>query len=289
MKGALLVAAAAVLWSTGGLIVRSLEVADGPTTVFWRSLTACVFLLLLVVVRERGGALRSFQRMGWPGLVVAACYAVASTALVVAFRLTSVANALVIMSSTPMLAAVLGWLLLGEKPSKATWGATLACVVGIAIMTSESYARGTLAGDGAAALIAIVQAIAGVTIRRFHAIQMAPAMCVSTAVTTLGAAAFASPLAVTAGDLALLTVFGAGQLGLGLALFSFGAPLIPVAQVALINVVEPILGPVWVWLFLGEQPGRGALFGGAIVLCALAVSLIADHRSARRPGTSPRT
>jgi drug/metabolite transporter (DMT)-like permease len=107
-------------------------------------------------------------------------------------------------------------------------------------------------------------------------------MCVSTAVTTLGSAAFASPLAVTAGDLALLTLFGAGQLGLGLALFSFGAPLIPVAQVALINVVEPILGPVWVWLFLGERPGAGAMIGGAIVLTALAVSFAADHR-ARRP------
>jgi drug/metabolite transporter (DMT)-like permease len=76
----------------------------------------------------------------------------------------------------------------------------------------------------------------------------------------------------------LLAFFGAGQLGLGFALFSFGAPLIPVAEAALLNVLEPIFGPFWVWLVLGEQPSRGAILGGIIVLAALAVHIRAVSR-----------
>ena len=82
----------------------------------------------------------------------------------------------------------------------------------------------------------------------------------------------------------LLTIFGAGQLGLGLAMFSVGVPLIPAAQAALLNVLEPILGPLWVWLALGERPSDVALLGGLIVLAALAVHTAADV--ARRRGAA---
>lgn len=269
----LLVSAAALLWSTGGLIVRSLEMADSWTTMFWRGVSATVFLLLFVIIRERGNTLRSFVTIGWPGVLVALCYAVASAALIIAFKLTSVANTLVIMSSAPFMAAVLGWIVLGERVRMVSWLAMLASCGGIALMVSDSAAKGSIAGDLVAGVIALMQAIAGVTIRRHRSVQMAPAMCVSTLLMTLAVAPLATPLAVTAKDFALLMFFGAGQLGLGLALFSVGAPLIPVVEVALLNVLEPIFGPLWVWLVLGEQPSRGALIGGGIVLTALAVHI----------------
>ncbi|MGH7123355.1 MAG: DMT family transporter, partial [Stellaceae bacterium] len=268
----------ALLWSTGGLIVRSLELADAWTTVFWRGIAACAFLLVFIVVRERHNIAAAFLRIGWPGVVVALCYASASIALVMAFRLTSVADTLVIMSSAPLLAAVLGWAVLGERVAPASWLAMLACVGGIGLMVSDSYASGSILGDLVAAVIALAQAIAGVTLRRHRSVQMAPAMCAATLLTSLVAAPFAMPTAVTAGDMTLLAFFGAGQLGLGFALFSFGAPLIPVAEAALLNVLEPIFGPFWVWLILDEHPSRGAIFGGIIVLAALAVHIRAVGR-----------
>lgn len=278
LRGALLVSAAALLWSTGGLIVRSLSLADAWTTVFWRGIAAGAFLLTFIVVRERGNAARAFLRIGWPGIVVALCYASASISLVMAFRLTSVADTLVIMSSAPLLAAVLGWAVLGERVATASWLAMLACVAGIGLMVSDSYASGSILGDLVAGVIALAQAIAGVTLRRHRDVQMAPAMCAATLLTSCVAAPFATPAAVTAGDMTLLAFFGAGQLGLGFALFSFGAPLIPVAEAALLNVLEPIFGPFWVWLVLGERPSRGAIFGGIVVLAALAVHIRAAAR-----------
>ena len=278
LRGALLVSAAALIWSTGGLIVRSLHSVDAWTTVFWRGIAACAFLLAFVAIRERGNTLRAFLRIGWPGVIVALCYASGSTALVMAFTLTTVADTLVIMSSAPLLAAVLGWAVLGEHVRVTSWLAMLACVAGIGLMVSDSQASGSILGDLVAGVIALGQAIAGVTLRRHRSMQMAPAMCGATLLTALAAAPLATPLTVTAGDMMLLTLFGAGQLGLGFALFSFGAPLIPVAEAALLGVLEPIFGPLWVWLLLGEVPSRGAVIGGIIVLSALAVHIRAVSR-----------
>lgn len=274
--GMVLVMTAALLWSTGGLIVRSLEMADGPTTVFWRSVTAFVFLTVFLLLWQGRQTWRSLVEIGWPGLIVATCYAVASTALIVALNLTSVANTLVIMSAAPFASAVLGRIVLGERVRVLSWVAIIASIGGITLMVSDSYAAGSIAGDLVAGVIALAQAIAVVTMRRSRAVPMAPAMCIATLLAALAVAPFAAPLAVTTNDMFLLTFFGAGQLGLGLALFSFGAPLIPVAEAALLNVLEPIFGPLWVWLVLGERPGQGALIGGAIVLGALAVHFIGD-------------
>ena len=83
-------------------------------------------------------------------------------------------------------------------------------------------------------------------------------------------------------DLALLALFGAAQLGLGLVLFMAGARLIPVAEASLIGVLESVLGPVWVWLALGETPAPATLLGGAIILTALVVHIALDQRGAAR-------
>jgi drug/metabolite transporter (DMT)-like permease len=103
-RGLLLVASASVVWSTGGLIVRLLD-TDSWTTIFWRSLTAAAFLLALLLWREGWRGLDGFRRMGVPGLVVGACFATASIALVVALSLTTVAKTLVILSASPLIAA----------------------------------------------------------------------------------------------------------------------------------------------------------------------------------------
>jgi drug/metabolite transporter (DMT)-like permease len=270
-----------LLWSTGGLVVRSLETADTWTTVFWRSATASTFLLLFILVRNGRGAPALLRGMGLPGLTVGLCYTSASILLIVSLSLTSVANTLVIVSSAPLLTALLGRAALGERVSFLSWLAIAASAGGIALMVSDSYARGSFAGDLAALGIAVAQAIAVVTMRRHRDIPMMPAMLVATSLATLIALPLAGTLAVSLHDLALLIFFGAGQLGLGLAMFSVGAPLVPAAQAALLNVLEPIFGPIWVWLALGERPSDAAILGGLIVLVALGVHTLTDLTTRR--------
>jgi drug/metabolite transporter (DMT)-like permease len=107
---------------------------------------------------------------------------------------------------------------------------------------------------------------------------MLPAAALAAALASLVTSFAARPGSADAGDLLLLALFGRGQLGFGMILFTTGARRIPVAEAALIAVLESVLGPVWVWLAIGENPGLPSLVGGAIVLAALAGHTLADLR-----------
>lgn len=281
--GLMLVALAAVIWSTGGLIVRLIDTADTWTIVFWRALFATLFLAAYVVWREGKQAPGLFAAMGRPGLVVAGCFALASTCLVVALSLTTVAHTLVIMSTAPFLAALLARPVLGERVRGRTWAAMAAALCGIAVMASDRGGNASLVGDLVAGLIAIALAIATVTIRRHREVRMTPATCLGAATAALVALPLASPLVVDGHDMALLVVFGAFQFGAGLAIFVTGARLAPAAEVSLVAVLEPILGPLWVWALIGEDPGARALAGGAIVLAALVLHTLLDARRRAPP------
>jgi drug/metabolite transporter (DMT)-like permease len=157
------------------------------------------------------------------------------------------------------------------------------------VMVSDSLTgKVSPIGDGLSLLIAFAFAIATVITRRHAGIRMTPAVCTGAA---LGCAialtvclASARPLAVEAWQLPVLAVFGA-SLGLGLALFTQGARLIPSAFAALLGTAETILGPLWVWLFLDETPTPRTIIGGAIVLTAIVAYLIwqlSNNRKIRR-------
>lgn len=282
LTGIALVVGSALVWSTGGLIVRSLTLADSWTTVFWRSISATVFLVALTLYRHGRAAPAVIARLGWAGLAVGACFAGASIALIIALSLTSVAAVLVIMSSAPLFAAVLGWIFVGERVRPWTWAAIAATMGGILLMVSDVSGRSSLLGDLIALSIAASYGGAIVITRHRRGVDMSPAMCIATAAAVLIAAPFATPWQVSGTDTLLLAVFGAGQLGGGMVLFAAGSRRVPAAATALLGELEPILGPVWVWLFIGETPGGLALAGGAIVLAALFVHTLVDMWVERR-------
>jgi len=137
-------------------------------------------------------------------------------------------------------------------------------------------------GDGLALLIAFVFAIATVTTRRHRNIRMVPANTLAVFVAMIISAIMAQNYIVSWTDLAWLVAFGALNLGAGLALFSFGARLLPAALAALVGTLEPVLGPLWVWLIHGEVPDNRTLLGGSIVFAALLLHLLYELRPKRR-------
>ena len=156
-----------------------------------------------------------------------------------------------------------------------------AALCGTAVMASRSWGAGSIAGDLLAVITAASFAAAAVTVRRHGEVNLPAAAGLAG---LLGAAVAwwpARPLSASAGDLVLLAVFGAVQLGLGLMLFTAGARLIPVAEASLIAVLESVLGPLWVWLALGETPSPASLLGGGIILGALVAHTAVDLRRAR--------
>jgi drug/metabolite transporter (DMT)-like permease len=274
-KGASLILGSAVIWSFGGTIQRFISVSDSWTIVFWRSAFAAAFLLLFMIWRDGPtGTIRLIKNMRWPSFIVSAGFFTASISFVVALAYTSVANILLIQASVPLLAALMAWIIFKEHVALMTWLAIIAVIIGVAIMVFESLGgEQSFIGTGLALLIAICFSVATVTTRRHSEVRMTPAVFVAVFAATLVAIPLSGQFAVSAVDLGWLFAFGALNLGLGLALFTTGARMIPAAVAALIGTAEPVLGPFWAWLIHGENPGLYTLVGGSIVLAALLMQI----------------
>jgi drug/metabolite transporter (DMT)-like permease len=282
-RGLIFASIAGVIWSSGAAIARSLG-TDSWTTIFWRSIFAFIFLSLYVAARNQGRVLPVFIAMGWPGVAMALSFATASSSFVIALNHTSVAHVLFMTGVGPFIAAVLSRLFLKEPLKRRTWIAMTAACAGLGIMESGTIAEGNLRGDLFALLMATGFATGTVIMRRWRQVRMSPAA----ALAACFAAAFAFLQGVDyspgASDLALLALFGMGQLGLGLAFFTVGARLIPAAEAALCSLLELALGPLWVWLIYSEAPDDLALIGGGFILTALVINSLFDRNA---PPTVP--
>jgi drug/metabolite transporter (DMT)-like permease len=265
-RGRLFVAGAALAWSTAGLLQRELT-ASTATQLAGRALFALLGILAYIAISERGHVVRAFRAIGRDGIVVALGMAVSSGSFIVALNHTSVANVLFVLAIGPVLAAAFGTLV-GEHVSGRTWLAIGIALGGVALMVGGPD-RPSFLGAFLSILCAASFAVTLVITRHRREISMAPATCLSQLIVLVCAAPFADASEVGGKDLVLLIGLGVGQIGAGLILVTIGARLIPAAEVALITLLEIVLGPFWVWLSRGERPGAATLAGGAIVLAAV--------------------
>jgi drug/metabolite transporter (DMT)-like permease len=278
-RGQLAVALAAVVWSTAGVLQRQLSVG-AATQVGGRALFAAVTVAAYVAVVERGRVLAACRSVGGAGVAFAACVAVSSGAFLVALNHASVAQVLFIQSIAPVLAALLGWAVLAERLTVRTAVAMVVALLGVGVMVG-SPSGGSALGDGLSVLMAFGFAAAIVIARHRRDVSMAPATCLAQLMLLICAApvALAGGASISVPDVLWLALFGAGQIGLGLILLTIGARLILAAQVALISLLEVVLGPLWVWLAVGERPGVPTVIGGTIVVAAVILQA--------REGTAP--
>ena len=266
-RGQLFVAGAAAAWSTAGLLQRQLSV-DTTTQLAGRSLFAFLALAAYVAIANRGRTLAVFTGMGAAGLAVAVGTAFASGAFIVALNHASVANVLFLQAAAPMMAALLAWVALGERVTRRTGLAMVVALVGVGIMVGSPGSGGAV-GIGATALMTLAFAVTIVITRHRRDISMAPAICLSQLLVLAVAAPLSEPATVSSHDLGFLVLMGVGQMGLGLAFLTIGARLIPAAEVALITMLELVLGPLWVWLAYGEEVGLATFAGGVVVAVAV--------------------
>jgi drug/metabolite transporter (DMT)-like permease len=229
--------------------------------------------LTFIAVSERGAVVPAFRAVGRPGLAVAALMSLSSAFFIIALNHASVASVLFMQAFAPLLAALFG-LALGEPVPPRTWVAMVVAVGGVALMVGGPGRPSAL---GLVLSFAMTVSFAGLLVitRHQRQVSMAPATCLSQVVVLVVAGGFSDPGAVGGRDLGLLAALGIGQIGLGLVFLSIGGRLIPAAEVALITLLEVVLGPLWVWIFLSEQPGATVLAGGAIVLVAVALQATA--------------
>jgi drug/metabolite transporter, DME family len=282
LAGALLVAGAALLWSSGGVIFRSIRGAEDWTITFWRAVFMVTALVALLAVTERGRILAAFMRSGWRGLASGACFGFMMTGYMLALARTSVANTMLLMTAAPLFAALLGWAVLAERPRRAVWFAMAAAAGGIGLMVATDLGRGAMLGNLFALGIAFASAVNIVVLRGAREVNMIPAIVIGGVISALVSLPLADHVGAHGVNLALIFLLGVVQLGLGAILYIAGARHLPAAETTLIAMLESVLAPIWVWLLLDEVPTAYGLAGGAIVLCAVVALTLSSAR--RRSG-----
>jgi drug/metabolite transporter (DMT)-like permease len=279
-----------LLGLAGGLVISFdvpfLRLADAEpwNALFVRALClAAVFALAHQWMN--GFSRKALHLPGRDFAIIAAAYGISNVFFTHAVFSTSTANLVFILAFNPMICALLAWMVIGERPSAATWAAIAATTLGVSIIVSGSFGGGTLAGDASALLCTLFLAIALVLSRKSGAdMSLAPGLGAA------GVALFALPLAWLnyreAESLAWLFANGLIIVPVAAFLLALAPRFIPAPQVAIFYLLETVLAPVWVWIVFREEPSTRTLAGGAIVLAAVLVHSL--YEAARENGTARR-
>jgi drug/metabolite transporter (DMT)-like permease len=262
------------LWSIAGLLMRASSVTNGWEASFWRSAFLAVVVAAGLLVRNRSHTWRRLCAMGWPGVISGCAWAAMFTCFMLALSRTTVANTLFIMGFLPFCAALAGFFVLHERVPRRTWIAMAAATAGIGIMFHEALRTGSLDGSLIALGVPIAAAVNYVAVKKGRGrVDLIPALALGGALAALVAFPFALPMTAGSRDLALLGALAIFQLAIPGVLYTVVAvPRLSAAEVGLLSLIEVILGPLWVWLARGEEPGAAVLAGGAVVVAALAVN-----------------
>ena len=282
-RAVLMMIAGAICWSTGGLLVRSLSITNAWEIVFWRSFFMSAFVAGVLLVMHGRDMPRRVREAGVPGLVAGALLAGTFFFFIGSLTRTTVANTFVLMSVSPFLAAIAARVLLKEPVPARTWFAILIALTGIVVMFGGSVDAGQLTGNLLALGVSVCFAAQLTVLRKFHAtVDMLPMVMIA-GLWSLGPAfAMMGPVTATGRDLAVLLVMGCFQLGVGCLLATAASKALTATELGLLALLEPILGPIWVWAIMGEHPGTPALIGGALVLSAvIANQVLAMRRGVR--------
>ena len=267
----LLVIASSVANSGSGLIVRSMDSAGGWQIIFYRSCFLSVALGVVFVV-QNGWRVRGTLRELRPwALLGSLCIASVNTCFILALTYTTVANTMFLLSAAPFFTALLGWIVLGESVARSVWVAMGVALVGMGVMLWDGLGAGTLFGNALAMTAALSFGTFVVILRKGRGVNMLPVVILGTVLAGLFAAFMCEwAFSISYHDVALLFLWGALLAGTVHAIFTWASRHVPGAELTLLVLIEFILAPMWVWLFVDERPSVATLIGGALVIAAVA-------------------
>ena len=279
----LLVIASAVANSANGLILRSMDSADGWQVIFYRSCFLAGALSVVFVVQSGWRVQAAIRELrAWALLGIVAIAAV-NTCFIMSMTYTTVANTMFVLSAAPFFTALLGWLVLRETVERGVWVAMSVALTGIGVMLWDGLGAGTLLGNALAVLAALCFGTFVVVLRKGRAVNMLPVVILGTMLGALNAAFMSGwALSISFHDIALLFVWGALLSGVVHAVFTWSSRHVPGAELTLLILIEFILSPVWVWLLAGEEPSRATLIGGVLVIASVASRALLSFRAQER-------
>jgi len=285
LSGQLAVLFAAFLWSTSGLFIKLLDwhpvVIAGA-----RSFVAALFLL---VVRLISPPPKGVKNRAFPLWACGFAFAFTLLTYVVANKLTTAANVILLQYSAPIWAALLAWALLKEKPGLENWIALVFVMFGLFIFMRESMYSGAFSGNTLAIISGVLYGIHSVYLRMMKDGNPSDGLLLGHALTAVMSIPFMImyPPVLKISSFISILYMGIFQMGLASLLFSNGIKRIKAIKAMLTAILDPILNPVWVLAITGEKPSLSALAGGAIIIIAVIGSSLVGARKNEIEGNQP--
>ena len=254
--------------------------------VFYRGLVPFICLLIVLSFYYRSQFIKSFLVLGIPGLIYAILIALGSTTFVISIENTYVANTLIMIALLPFATAILSSIFLKEHPSKRMWLTIIACFAVVLFIFYDSYQGNRLYGDFFGLLTAIMVGGSAVVVRYGKNFNFLPALLLSKFFIMLIAIIFMQnfpeTLFVDQKNLYLIIAMGVFAVFIPLAMITLAPRYIPAYEVEIFFVLETILGPVWVWLVIHEQPTNKTIIGGVFIIIIIFIHTILELRENKK-------
>ena len=272
LKGLLMTVFAVIILSPDSVLIRLVEDAspevDSWTVLFWRGLLYAVGVFLLVFIKYRSKTIKEFQNIGKGGLLIGFFSGISTGTFVFAIVYTSIANALVIISTGPIMIAIVSWFLLKEKSSLITWASMIIVFIGIYIVMSGNFGGDKLVGDLFALATAVMMGFTFTLTRKYKTINMVPVNAIGGVIAAFIAFIMANKIAVPIEVFKYVLAMGT-ILSISFSLITIAPRYMPAAEVGMIMPLETVLGTLIAWYVINEEPTANALIGGSIVIVTL--------------------
>ena len=291
-QGIAFVFVAGALWSTVGIGIRLIEDASVWQILLYRSIALSAFLYVVLRLRSSENPFSQARRSGPPAVIAGLALVAAYSGGIYSIQVIPVANALLLFASAPFMTAVLGRIVIDERVRPTTWIAIAVAVGAIAIMVSDQTSVGAMTGSLAALGSAFGFAVFTVALRWGKSSEMLPSVFLSglfaIIITSAICVILGLSFALSPRDGGISMGMGVFQVGAGLVLYTLGSRTLPAAELTLLSLAEVLLGPFWVWLFLGEDASLRTLIGGVLLLVAIVGNALTGAKRAPLPRSPTR-
>ena len=274
----ILVFLAGFLWSLGAVVV--LHMIDGHLYVFnylfYRGISIAVILICYLIIREGLGFYKNFFKIGIPGILGGIFLATAFTGFIFSITMTTAAVTLFMLAAMPFIAAIFGYLFLGELLRRPTLIAMVIAFIGICVMIINDSIAGSVLGALVGFISACGFALYTVTIRwrpetpKFTTVVLAGIFCATFSFVILGFSFESFKTMPTINS--YLSLLHGIIVASGLILYSLGAKYLPSAELALLSLMEVVGGVLWVWIpifGINQVPSLTVILGGVIITSAV--------------------
>jgi drug/metabolite transporter (DMT)-like permease len=269
-KGSLLAFIAVFLITPDSLFIR-LSHIDTWGLLFYRGAIPFVTVLLGMLLIYRMTFFKLLFSMGYPGVIYIATFSVTNITFIISIQNTNVANTLVMIAMAPMISAVLGALLLKENPDKKTWITIFVTFLAALYIFYDSIQLGNFFGDIFGFITATGLAIGAVVVRSAKDRNLVPSAVIGKLVVAIFAVFFVENFELVETDIFIVPLMCVMCVAIPFVLVTIAPRFITAAEVNLFFLLETILGPIWVWLIIKEQPSLETIQGGLVIITAITI------------------